>query len=279
MTYSQFWLSLFVGILAISSCRQKKGASKQNDSTQQIATKRLDTTIDITNLLQSGKFSPQAVHIKYDHYFKTPKTFQGYSLKILLDSIINSINFDTTDAIVIFECKDGYKPLMELSKINGHANGYIAFKDLDHKGTGNWDDSLQKMFNPYYLAWDDVPNTDDSFAWPYGLVAIKLTSITSVYKDIYPSKDLALIKGFNLYRINCMKCHSMNKVGGTMGLEFNIPKNITEYWKEKDIIAFAKNPTAFRKNSPMPGITHLSEDEFREIVAYINYMKDFKIEH
>jgi hypothetical protein len=54
-----------------------------------------------------------------------------------------------------------------------------------------------------------------------------------------------------------MKCDSLNVVGGSMAPEFNVPKNITEYWKGDNIIAFAKNPKSFRRSSIMPPVTSL----------------------
>lgn len=74
-----------------------------------------------------------------------------------------------------------------------------------------------------------------------------------------------------------MKCHAINKEGGEMGPEFNYPKNIMEYWSEANIIAFAKNPTAFRINSKMPPVTDLKDEEFVEIVKYLKYISKHKV--
>jgi len=62
-----------------------------------------------------------------------------------------------------------------------------------------------------------------------------------------------------------------------MGPEFNFPENITEYWKEEDIISFAKNPKAYRYNSPMPPVTNVQDSEFRQLIRYIKYMKNNKL--
>jgi cytochrome c2 len=62
-----------------------------------------------------------------------------------------------------------------------------------------------------------------------------------------------------------------------MAPEFNVPKNITEYWKGDDIIAFAKNPKSFRRSSIMPPVTSLQDSDFKEIILYLKYMKDHKV--
>jgi mono/diheme cytochrome c family protein len=84
----------------------------------------------------------------------------------------------------------------------------------------------------------------------------------------------ALMPGFELFRENCMKCHSVNQIGGTMGPEFNHPKNITKYWNTADIIAFAKQPASFRDNSRMPPMEHLSDNELQLIVQYLAYLAE-----
>jgi cytochrome c2 len=75
-----------------------------------------------------------------------------------------------------------------------------------------------------------------------------------------------------------MKCHGINKVGGVMGPEFNYPKNITEYWDTEDIWAFVQNPQSFRYSSSMPAQTDLKREGFDEIIAYLEVMKDYKLD-
>lgn len=266
---------LLVSVIMIISC---KGSLKPNPLSQitKIVQTQSDINIQLASSLRSQKLKPLTVHVKYDHFFKTAKVYNGYLINTLLDSVIRVNNFDTTEGLLVFECSDGYKPVMELSKIYGNTKGYIVFKDLDNRSKENWADSIKDKFYPYYLVWDDVEKNDDSFMWPYGLVAIKLTSANLMFKDAYPS-NRSLRKGFNLFRTHCMKCHSINNVGGTMAPEFNIPKNITEYWNEEDIIQFAKNPKAYRNNTHMPGLPMIENPDFKEIVSYLKYMKDFKI--
>jgi hypothetical protein len=70
----------------------------------------------------------------------------------------------------------------------------------------------------------------------------------------------------------------MNGIGGMMGPEFNVPKNLTEYWAEKDIIAFARNPSGYRYNSRTPPLSaELNDIAMKRIIDYIAYMKDYKV--
>lgn len=131
---------------------------------------------------------------------------------------------------------------------------------------------------PFYVVWQDVSREDHRFTWPYGLVAMQLIPAGTIFKDVYPFDAPAYAAGFQLFNQNCMKCHSVNKVGGVMGPEFNIPKNITEYWTDENIIAFAKNPQSFRYRSTMPPVTGVSDAEFEQILNYLKYIAKHKVE-
>jgi len=236
------------------------------------------TNIDLRTALAG--YDPETavnVTVKYDHFFKTAKKYKGYLLSRILDSFTKATLFDTSNAMVLFECGDGYRPVMELSKIFGNRKGYLAYRDEEQPNGKNWPDSLESKFPPYYLVWDDVPKDDQSFMWPYGLTEIKIiSSVDPGFMAIYPGDNLIAQSGFKLFRDNCMKCHSINKIGGSMGPEFNIPKNITEYWKKEEIIAFAKAPSSYRYNSRMPPITTISDSDFESIISYLIYMKTHK---
>jgi cytochrome c2 len=270
---------MMVILFVVYSCTDApNGKSQQIIDTSTSFTNKSELYIDLEKVLgQWDHTHEQEVHVAYDHYFKSPKRYKGFLINPIIDSIVRVHKFDTTNIIAVFECSDGYKPMMDLSKIFGETKGYIVYKDLDI-GTGkNWPDSINAKFKPYYLVWDHVKKEDDSFIWPYGLIGIKLISKGVELESIYPYKKPSLVNGFNLFRNNCLKCHSINKIGGSMGPEFNIPKNITEYWKEEDIISFAKNPLSYRYNSRMLPITGIKDSDYKEIISYIKYMKDNKI--
>lgn len=218
------------------------------------------------------------VFIAYDQYFKKPKKFLGYELKPLLDSLIKVHHFDTTNRVIVFECGDGYRPSMVLSKALSDTKGYIVIKDKEATGHKNWIDSLATKFTPYYLVWQNIKPSNHTFPWPYGLTKIRLIPVASEYQTIYPYKNPEMVKGFTLFKDNCNKCHSVNHIGGVMGPEFNVPKNITEYWREEDILAFALNPKSYRSSSQMPPMRDvLSIDEIKTIINYLKFVLKQKV--
>ncbi|MFZ6012075.1 MAG: c-type cytochrome [Bacteroidota bacterium] len=212
----------------------------------------------MSETLDAKKDNSIIVNVAYDRYHKKSKSYRGFSIQSLVDSIIQKNRFDTASAYIQFECTDGYRPSLALKQLYQGANGFLVFKDFDT----NWPDSIKQKLGPYYLVWDNVKSDDYRFTWPYGIVSIRL-----LYFDAWPTADLK--EGFDLFRRNCMQCHSVNGIGGVVGPEFAYPRNITSYWSEDNLIMFAKDPRSFRYNSQMPPISYLSDTDLKKIVRYI----------
>jgi hypothetical protein len=73
-----------------------------------------------------------------------------------------------------------------------------------------------------------------------------------------------------------MSCHSVNGIGGTVGVELNIPRNVFEYWKPNMLPEFVADPRSFRRNGKMPGFAHLDKAEIKKILDSLEHMKDRK---
>lgn len=233
--------------------------------------------VSLEDLFEAGQFPKDTlIIIEHDEFFKQKKTYKAYPLAPILAPLLAKVK-DTTNLRVTFTCTDGYAPNMNLSKVIQN-KAFLAVQDLDQAKVGkDWADSLANKFRPYYLVWQNTPEGDPSFAWPYGLAEVRIASFFYDFADAFPLHDKAAQKGFNLFQIHCMKCHSVNKIGGVMGPEFNYPKSITEYWKKEDIYQFMRNPQSYRYSAKMPAVA-LSEEEFEEIYGYLVAMKEVKSE-
>ncbi len=233
-------------------------------------------SFSVADLLKNQHHRRQTVDIENDAFFKTSKRYSAVPLRPWLDSVLAHTRFDTANAVVVFECGDHYQPTMLLSEVLGEKSAFVAFADHDAPAGKAWLDKVADKFAPTYLVWKGV-GSGGHYVWPYGLTTIRLMSVAEEFKTVFPSDNLGLQRGFHLFRENCMKCHALNHIGGGMGPEFNIPKNITEYWREADIMAFAQNPSAYRANSKMPAMPHLKAEELQEIVRYLRYMTTRKV--
>jgi cytochrome c2 len=73
-------------------------------------------------------------------------------------------------------------------------------------------------------------------------------------------------------------CHSVNGVGGTIGIDLNVPRNVFEYWQADKLPAMVANPAAFRRNAKMPSFEGLGPQGVSNVLAYVKHMKAHKVQ-
>jgi mono/diheme cytochrome c family protein len=162
------------------------------------------------------------------------------------------------------------------------SNGVLAIRDLSAPEGKDWQPFHHGRETitpaPFYLVWEKDATIDSSYPWPYQLTAVKIVSADSLYRQALPiSGGLEVEKGFVVFKEYCIRCHSMNLAGGTMGPELNVPKNITEYWQKDDLKAFIKDASSFHANSKMPSFPSLSDADLKWLMVYLESMRTHKI--
>ncbi|MFN8345855.1 MAG: c-type cytochrome [Spirosomataceae bacterium] len=223
----------------------------------------------------------QTVEVKDDPVFFKSKTYKAVPLKTVLDQFLPAYkHLDLQQTQIVFECEDGYNPSMSLEKIL-QKQSYLAISDTEAPAGQDWINpkkgTHEMKMAPFYVVYTDVPAKDVTFKWPYNLVKISLSAASKELAVLFPKDDDTQVKGFELFKVNCLTCHSLNKVGGKMGPELNYPKSITEYWQTEHITLFVKAPSSYRNDCKMPAVTHLSDKELGEIVSYLKYMAKHKV--
>jgi cytochrome c2 len=83
-------------------------------------------------------------------------------------------------------------------------------------------------------------------------------------------------EGAALFTARCSRCHSINLVGGTMGPELNVPRNVTEYWHEEALREFIADPSQVRAGSRMPASRDLTSRDVDLLLAYLRFMTAHK---
>lgn len=261
------------------ACQQTTSSDEDTSPTLEAEDTSSDTPLLEINLEHTQEeellSSPVVIDVLFDPVFKRAKKYEAIPLKPLLEKAISNQQLDTATTELIFLCKDGYNPGMPLSKVVEN-EPYLAIRDLDAPAGKNWMDTLQGLWTPFYLVWTNHRMGAEGFAWPYGLKYLQFKASDEAYKAATPVDEHQLA-GFKIYKEKCMKCHSMNQVGGVMGPEMNVPKNITEYWTKEDIFAFVKNPYSYRYNSKMPPVANIDDTELEQIYDYLIYMKGQKV--
>lgn len=178
---------------------------------------------------------------------------------------------------LLFRSVDGYSPTRDLVLI-GTLDLMVAYEEI-----GGWSPVPGKeQFTgaPFYVL-SRRSETFDAFPWPWAVVSIELVDFTERFASLLPSgaeEGSAEMKGFRRFRENCLSCHSLNLLGGSVGPELNIPMNITEYHDVQHLARFIRNPTSFRARTGMPGFPQFSEEEVGEILTYLSSMKENKVE-
>ena len=68
----------------------------------------------------------------------------------------------------------------------------------------------------------------------------------------------------------------MNLIGGRLGPELNVPKNITTYRSRSLLLAFMKHPQSFRAGSLMPP-SHLNDAQLNQVLDYLEAMAKVQV--
>lgn len=283
MRQFRYKILVFIFFFALS-CQQnsqKKTVVKTIKQSQTVISNSDSLTIDLVALQKQGKLQQTSVITVYDDpVYHSTKHYNALPLPELLKTYTSIKNLKADQYQIIFECEDGYKPMMSLEKFIS-AKSFIAISDVDAPKGKLWteiikDGHLMKA-EPFYLIYQGISTKDTDFKWPYNLIKIHLVSNSKNISLLFPKGDKKAQIGFELFEKNCVTCHAINKIGGNMGPELNYPKNVTEYWDKKQLKAFIKNPASFRNGVKMPTLPNLKEKEIDDIVYYLKYMADHKV--
>ena len=212
-----------------------------------------------------------------DPVYQTPRNWDAFRLEDLM-KLLGQTPASADE--VVFQAADGYAPSISRAKLEGHP-AFLAYQEHARK------DRFEKVHQgkalispaPFYLVWGEGKKLGEEYPWPYQLVKIEVVSFREKYAKIFPQDtkdDSAEMRGFILFKTDCIRCHSINLVGGDIGPELNTPKNVLEYWNEKTLHEFVKNVPSFRARSKMPAFPNLKDADVDDIFAYFSWAKKNK---
>lgn len=220
----------------------------------------------------------ETVKISHDPVYKSAKEYEAYPLSEILNKIPVPPTLKEDNLVVVFTAADGYNVAMDYQDAIAE-QGFIAFKDNAVSEPKKW---LEFKFGkqtltpaPFYLVWPKKGLDEWRYPWPFQLVSLSLQPAKTYFGAAAPTKtDERINNGFRLFSRYCIRCHSVNLAGGEVGPELNIPKNITEYFKEQELPGFIRNAAAYRAGTKMPSFESLiTPDEAQDIVHYLKQMK------
>lgn len=226
------------------------------------------------------RFGDRTIEID-DYYLHRKVNYRAISLPALLNALVAEAG--TFDEFV-FRCADGY--LAHVSRADFESGKLDSF----YLALGEGGDSFKSNIpqgkalispEPFYAVATDKAGFA-TLSWPYELVAIELVNFKAMFPKLYFAgleKNAPTKAGFDIFRKECLKCHSLNLQGGDIGPELNIPQNITSYRDEKYLRAFIRNASSYRAKSKMPPFPNLKEEEIGYVLAYLRKMKDHQTGH
>jgi len=261
-------------ILSCLACNQKK---EQKVEATSIAPTEIK--LDLLDLQAKNKLGKDTmVTIANDPVYHKTKQYKAVSASFLIKKEIDLTKIDPKNTKIVFECVDGYKPEMPL-ELFLNAKPFLAFEDLDAPKGAKWEailkDGNEMNAEPFYIVYTSISEKDTQYKWPYNLVKIYLEPLNKATIELYPLKNKKLETGYTLFKNQCLTCHAINGIGGTMGPELNYPKSVTEYWKENELVDYIVNPASFRNKVKMPTLG-ISKQQSQEIVDYLKYMSENK---
>jgi cytochrome c2 len=261
-------------IFSFLSCNQKK--ERKIESTTIVQT---EIKLDLLDLQKKNKLGKDTVvKIENDPVYHKQKKYKAVNVSLLIKNQIDLTKIDPKNTKIVFECIDGYKPEMPL-ELFLNANPYLAFEDIDAPKGAKWEpiikDGNEMNAAPFYIVYTGISEKDSRYKWPYNLVKIYLETLNKSTIELYPLKDRKLETGYTLFKNQCLTCHAINGIGGTMGPELNYPKSVTEYWKENELVDYIVNPASFRNKVKMPTLG-ITKQQSQEIVDYLKYMSENK---
>lgn len=230
------------------------------------------------------RFGDRTIEID-DYYLHRKVNYRAISLPALLNALVAEAG--TFDEFV-FRCADGY--LAHVSRADFDAgklnNFFLAYGESTGAASGEEGDRFSSRImqgkaeispEPFYAVATEKTSFH-TLSWPYEIVAIELVDFKKTFPALFiTGMDKNASAGFQLFRQECVKCHSLNLQGGDIGPELNVPRNITEYRDEAFLKSFIRDASAYRAKSKMQSFAHLSDQQIADVIAYLKLMQRHKI--
>lgn len=209
----------------------------------------------------------------FDPYYKKAKTYRALPLAALLEEGFGEPAAALAKHDYVLRARDGYAVPLAGARLF-EAGGYVAIADAEVPG---WEPIGAGRANPgpYYLVWREPAQANlDTHPRPWQLATIEIAAFESTYPHTVPAgaaADAPAMRGFRIFRDHCIACHAVNREGGRVGPDLNVPRSIVEYRPEPQIRAYIRDPRTFRYSN-MPAHPSFTEGDVDALIAYFHAM-------
>ena len=173
----------------------------------------------------------------------------------------------------MLHARDGYAVPIEGARL-AHDDAYLAIDDVEIPGFAPIGPRGVSPA-PAYLVWKGSAYQDlDAYPRPWQVTEIELVERKSLFPHLLPQAqpaDSPAMRGYTLFRGRCVHCHAINREGGSMGPDLNVPQSIVAYRPEQQIRDYIRNPLTFRYGV-MPANPDLTDADLDALIAYFHVM-------
>jgi mono/diheme cytochrome c family protein len=215
----------------------------------------------------------------YDPYYQREKTWRAVPLGKLLVAAFGAPASELAKLDFVLRAKDGYAVPIKGARLF-EKGGYVAVADVEVPG---WEPIGEQHANPgpFYVVWRESSQRSlETHPRPWQLAAIEISPFDKTYPHAIPtslSSNGQAMRGAGLFLGECIKCHAINREGGRVGPDLNVPRSIVEYRPRAQIRAYIKDPRTFRYSN-MPAHPQFTSADLDALLAYFDAMKTRKFD-
>lgn len=219
-----------------------------------------------------ARAAPPVVVAGWDPYYQRATRFAAMPIERVLAAGLAGVDGLAARSFVL-RARDGYTVPMEGARLL-EGGAHIAVRDLDAPA---WAPIGPQRANPSpaYLIWSGAAQRDlETHPRPWQLAAIEVARFEDVFPHTAPTGEpegSPARRGYAIFARECVRCHAVNREGGRVGPDLNVPRSIVEYRPEAQVRAYIQNPLAFRYGN-MPAHPHLTPGDLDGLVAYFRAM-------
>jgi mono/diheme cytochrome c family protein len=261
------WNLLWVAPLVLAACAR---APAYEGSLTFKRDGKVVKTLPLRDLAQL----PGAAEIETtDPYYKGQKRFRAFPIVPALLAGYGGSAAALREGAYVLVAQDGYRVPVDAARLLDDG-AYVAVDDVDVPGFAPIGPRKVSPL-PAYLIWIGEGRTNlETHPRPWQLTSIERVPEETLYPHTRPKdapEGSAALQGFRLFRERCIRCHAINREGGSVGPELNVPQSIVAYRPEPQIRAYIKDPLTFRYGA-MPANPDLSDADLDGLIAYFRAM-------
>lgn len=217
---------------------------------------------------------PTVTVTQFDPYYAAPKTYRALPLRAVLELGMGAPAEELSKLEWVLRALDGYSVPIAGDRL--FLDGaHLAIEDVEAPGWAPIGPQ-RALPGPYYMVWSkDGQQDTDAYPRPWQLATLEIAPFEALFPHTIPTgAGEAAQRGFALFKQQCIRCHMINREGGKVGPELNVPKNVLEYREVAYLEAFIKNPWSFRYGAMPP--QNLTDAQLAELIAYLGAMRERK---